>query len=301
MTRTDKHRPTEINPDDYEFVAFEFEPKTGDVLGDALTSQQNFKAIRRHMEGTGGTYSRHEHGGVCGICGNANAIYTALFHHRPTNTYIRTGRECADKLEAGLNFDHFIRCLKIAGEAKAGKRKAEAALAEKGLQAAWTLYANSNSIEGLADLWEERTILDIVGKLVRWGSISDKQFAFLGKLLEKIAGRAEVEATRQAEADAAQPVPVTCERVTIRGKILTVREQESEFYYNKIDRRMLVQAVDGWKVWGSLPRQFNVADLKTGADGDLVEFDAQIIPSRDDPKFGFFKRPTKARFIEEVK
>jgi hypothetical protein len=56
---------------------------------------------------------------------------------------------------------------------------------------------------------------------------------------------------------------------------------------------MLVQDDRGFKVWGSVPS--NLYDAK----GRSVSFSAAIQPSEDDDKFGFFKRPTKAKFNEE--
>jgi len=301
MTRTDTHRPTAIVPEDYSFIAFEHEPKTGDVLGDAYIAQANRQQIRRHMEMTGGTYSRHEHGGICGICGNANAIYTALFHHKPSNTYIRTGRECADKLDAGVNFDHFIRGVKAALEAKAGKRKAEAFLVEQDLEDAWKVYT-SDAVSEDSRGFEINTICDIVGKLVKYGSVSEKQVAFVRKLLDKIATgdtaaarKKAYEAERAAQDEAALPVPVTDERITIRGKVLTIREQDSHFYYNAVEWKCLVMSEEGWKVWGTLPRAFG-----TDVQGRKIEFSAKVKRSDNDPKFGFFSRPTKAQIIEEV-
>lgn len=302
MTRTDTHRPTAMVPEDYTFVAFEHEPKTGDVLGDAYIQAANRQQIRRHMEMTGGKYSRHEHGGICGICGNANAIYTALFHHKPTNTYIRTGRECADKLDAGVNFDHFIRGVKAALEAKAGKAKAQATLIADGLEAAWAVTMQWNAPEGHPEPYEHRTIRDIVGKLVKYGSISTAQTNYLRKLLDKIAtgdtaaARQEAyKAERAAQEAAALPVPVTDKRIVIRGKVLTVREQDSNYFYNAVDLKCLVMAEDGWKVWGTLPRAFG-----TDVQGRTVEFSAKVKRSDNDPKFGFFSRPTKAQLIDEV-
>ena len=99
MTRTDAHRPSVINPAEYEYVAQELIPigrYTGDILADCDFLQSERLRIRRHMERTGGTYSQHFHGGHCKVCGNANAIYTVLFYHDNTNNYVRIGSDCAE-------------------------------------------------------------------------------------------------------------------------------------------------------------------------------------------------------------
>ncbi|MCH7700409.1 MAG: hypothetical protein IID37_01860, partial [Planctomycetes bacterium] len=77
----------------------------------------------------------------------------------------------------------------------------------------------------------EHTIWDIVGKLIKYGSISDKQTAFLRSLLDQIAKRPELEAKRKAQHDAAAPCPSG--RVRITGVILSTREVESDYGYSR--------------------------------------------------------------------
>jgi hypothetical protein len=327
MKRIDTHRPAAIVPADYSFVAFEAEKATGDVMLDAEIHRENRRMITLHMQSTGGKYSHHDHGGNCGICGNANAIYTALFHHAPTNTYIRTGQDCAAKLDAGVDFTKFINGTRDALAARAGKRKAQAFLASHGLEAAWALalaaeadlpidprrtrkeqgWDDVNSVNTIIEVtelyFEERTIRDIVGKLVKYGSISEKQVAFVRKLLDAIPARAGKEAARAAEIAAAKPVPVSDKRITIKGKVLSIRPA-TEFAPTKI----LVQHADGWKVWGTMPVVTSVGEVNglvetiyTPIDkGDEIQFDARVTVSKDDPKFGFYKRPTKAQITKEV-
>jgi hypothetical protein len=52
---------------------------------------------------------------------------------------------------------------------------------------------------------------------------------------------------------------------------------------------MLVKDDRGFRVYGTVP-----GDIIGVANGDRVRFDAAVEPSKDDPKFGFYKRPTKA-------
>lgn len=71
---------------------------------------------------------------------------------------------------------------------EAGARKAEAVLEEAGLGAAWAIYTGAAS-----DRREEQIIKDIVQRLVQYGSLSEKQVRFVGKLLRDIESRAEGE------------------------------------------------------------------------------------------------------------
>lgn len=274
MQRTDTHRPSVINPDDYSFVAFEYLKDT-----DVALVLINREIINQHKQRTGGTMSRHAHGGNCHICG-AHAIYTALFHHRPSNTYIRTGLDCAEKLDCAEDGDVFRKRIHNALEAKAGKAKAQAYLAKAGLERAWSIYVDST-----VDRYEENTISDIVSKLVQYGSLSDKQISFIAKLIEKIDNRAANEAKWAAEREAAECVPVAETRMVVTGTIISIKETD-------FGTKMLVAHDTGWKVYGSVP-----SSLRGISRGDRVEFYAMVKRSDRDEKFGFFSRPTKAKII----
>ena len=114
------------------------------------------------------------------------------------------------------------------------------------------------------------------------------------KMVEKfiMAPRIEAanaeEAKRQAEIDAAEPCPIG--RVAITGEVLSTKWQDSA-YGGAL--KMLVKDDRGFKVWGSVP---NSMDPNRG---DRITFMAGIEPSQDDEKFGFFKRPTKAKFLDK--
>jgi hypothetical protein len=275
--RTDVHRPSVIAPDDYEFVAIE-SLKIHD-LGDCEVLRQHREWLRAHMKQTGGTYSRHAHGGNCHVCGNANAIYTALFYHAKTNSYVRMGQDCADKCSMGRGeeFRRVMDAARAADESRTGKLKARGILERDGLAAAWTIYATPTD----ADRYEELTVRDIVGKLVRYGSISEAQSAYLGKLLAAIPKRAQRDAERQAQRDAAKPAPTG--RVAAEVEVVSVKE-------HKVDGEpvgrfvMTVRCVaDGWMAWGTAPSTVSV--------GDRVKLSATFTPSEKDTKFAFFKRP----------
>lgn len=294
--RTDTHRPSAINPAEYEYVAPEHIKVQG--FGDCAYVLEMRRRIQEHMLRTGGTYSGHEHGGNCMVCGSVNAIYTVLFYHRPTNTYIRTGQDCADKLGMGYNRNEinlFHTAIKAANELRAGKRKAQAVLVEKGVSwRAWDVYSNpepykitkrghdaldQEPAEYKVLPYEEETITDIVGKLVRYGSVSDAQVNFLNKLIDKIEQRPAIEAQRKAEAEKALPVPTG--RVKITGEVLSLKTVDG--WQGEPQTKVLIRSTDGFKIWGN--RFANVEK------GDKITFTATLEPSKDDPKFGFFKRP----------
>jgi len=278
-TRTDIHRPSAITPEDYSFIGCDY---YGPNYGENLDRQ----FIRKHMDRTGGKYSTHHHGGSCHVCG-ASAMYVAIYHHAKTNTYIVTGEDCASKMDTGEAIAFRSLRKRIAAERKADKgvKKAVETLKAANLTAAWEIYKDANRV----DKYEENTIRDIVSKLVRYGTISEKAEGFMRSLIEKIAKRAEIEAERARATEAALPVPMTDARILIKGKVLSVKVVDG--YYGR-QTKILVQHADGWKIWGTAPCHCD--------RGDEIEFCAKIERSDKDEKFGFFSRPTKPRIISSA-
>lgn len=325
--RTDTHRPSAINPTEYEFVAFDY--LGGSDLGAIMSVKEARERFREHMGKTGGTYAKHENSGSCHICG-AGALYICRWYHALTNTYIMTGEDCARKLDMSVgSMNAFRRAVADAREAQAGKRKAIAILADLNLMQAWEIFTaepvkhaeNCALIIGHQDgeegstrersfygvkcscgvsdtrmMYEETTITDIVSKLVRYGSISEKASAFVAKLLNNIERRPIIAAQRKAEADAAGPVPTG--RVELTGTVLGMKEVDNpgarfSRYASGTITKLLIKLENGSKVFG--PRFANLEK------GDTVKFIATIEASKDDAKFGFYKRAVLYRTPEEKK
>lgn len=305
--RTDIHRPTVINADDYEFVGFDHMKFEGLGSVEAILAER--ERIKAHMARTGGNYSGHEHGGNCMVCGNANALYTTLWYHAKTNAYVRTGKDCADKMgmSCGSDFNAFRAAVNNALEAKAGKAKAAAILEAAGLSEAWAIYNLNCRCPPSEDARiahcvcriqkkEERTIRDIVSGLIRYGSISEPASKFIGTLLSRIADRPALEQKRAEERAAAADCPSG--RVKLSGRILSLKVVDTDF--GPVTKMLLLDD-RGFKVYGSRPSfPTNPAALEydNPERGDRIEFFAAVEPSRDDVKFGFYKRPTKGKVIE---
>ena len=285
LQRTDIHRPSAINPEDYTYVCTLGDPELG-------AGRAEMEAFNAHRLSTGGRMSGHAHGGSCHVCG-ALAFYRVIWFHRPSNTYIATGYDCAEKLGGG-DSDVFKRLkdeVAQAKKAKAGKAKAQLILKEMGLERAWEV----SQLDWSPHNRNRSTIQEMVAKLVKYGSLSEKQVAFLGKLVEQHdhweANKESIEAERKAEKEAAEPIPFDNVRGTIKGKVLSIKEVDSDYGTVK---KILVVADEGWKVYGSAPTSLLQEGLERGC---YVRFDAKVTVSRDDSKFGFFSRPTKASLL----
>ncbi len=306
--REDVHKPSSIVPDDYEYVAESFMKVEG--LGDALCLKAQREIIAAHRAHTGGNFAQVETSGNCQVCGSVNALYTSLFYHAKSNTYVRMGHDCADKCACGGEHERnaFRRTMEDARLAQAGKRKAQALLGDAGLSAAWDLYAadyesiptliTRKDAEGnviVTELpYEERTIRDIVGKLVKYGSITDPTMDLLRKLVERIPGRdtrnAEYAAKRAAEKEAAKPAPKG--RIKIEGTVLKVEDRESD--WGSV-RKMTVKSDEGWLCWSTVPSGIDIEK-----DCRIV-FVATLSPSDNDSKFAWAKRPILYVSPEEKK
>lgn len=285
MKRTDIHAPSKIVPTDYEYVAL---CPSGllhncPALADLPFVQAEREIFKRHQEKTSGQYSKHEHGGSCYCCG-AHAIYKVIFYHAKTNTYVKLGHICADKLDFAYNtgdFKAFRKSAKAASEFIAGKAKAQAILASKGLSEAWFVYEAPYDPR-----FEESTIKDLVSKLVKYGSLSEKQEKFLSNLLKQIKNRAAIEAKRAEEKSLASEAPTG--KFKFIGTILSKKVTESYSPFGS-QLKILVKHDSGFLAYGTCPK--DLCDLEKG---DRVGFCATFKQSPQDTKFAYFKRPTQA-------
>lgn len=299
MKRSDIHAPSKINPSDYEFIAALIFNHSIDGCT-YLMQQRN--VLDNHMAKTGGKYSTHEHGGNCHICG-AYMIHTALFYHRKTNTYIRTGFDCAAKMGMG-DRNIFKRCKtewEAARKARAGIKKARGLFAEEGLLDFWdSLY---NAEKRLACYLDndcpvpKRSLIgtfdDIAQKLIRFGSLSQKQWKFLHTLKQSIEN---FETDEKARTEKMKHIPdVPRGRHTITGTVVSIKEQIwDDGYTSSSTWKMLVKEDSGYKVWSTIPAKI----LDEVEVGNKIEFNITLEPSDSDPKFAFGSRPAKARIIK---
>jgi hypothetical protein len=298
LIRTDVHRPSAIDPEAYEFVAVTYIGGSELDLGEQLELVYQRKVFNAHRDRTAGVLSGHRHGGTCHICG-AHALYLAIFYHRGSNSYIQSGEDCAAKLDMGQPeaFNAARQSIADARACIAGKRKAQAVLADCGLTEAWRLYEN---YQGAPYGGDEATAFCIVDNLVRYGNLSDKQIAFLKTLLYRLVNAQEVAAQRAAEKAAALPCPVGRQMVE-----LTVLKTEVRDSMYGVQIKMTGKHADGWLVWGTVPASLELFEDSAGYQrglkrGDVVKFTATIERSDRDEKFGFYKRPSKASLVREA-
>lgn len=307
--RTDCHSPSNIIPENYEFVVVR--TREDDEFG---FGGEAVRMFNNHRLRTGGVFSDHNHGGNCHVCG-AWMIDYAIFYHQPTNKYIQTGLDCAAKIEHGHEDD--FRRIAILRRANAKKMAAINTACEylnqhDLLNFIETLYTDGN-IGGKiinhdqTNPWNQFLGIDIgdlpqseieylsrqfwimtnmVESLIKYGW-SDKQLNYAKKLTNDLK---DVPTTVQKKLEQRTTTPdCPIGKVKVIGVVVIMKSVEVFYGY---ERKMLVQSDEGWKVWCTVPS--SISDI---AIGERCEFMCTLTQSDKDSKFGFGKRPTKARII----
>lgn len=307
--RTDLAAPSVIDPAAFTFVAGVYFGSNADedfdaMLGEWMAEKENDKA---------GWYSKKPavladfpplnavgnfvRKGTCDHCG-ARFDWGSVYQHT-SGGHIVVGNVCANKtmeVPSRLALDEKRMKARIAAAREAARNaaKARAEAIEGGYE--W-LYAGKHN---------NRTLDDIAAKGLAWGGLTVAQIGLVkrihsGTLPEWQVLRQKREAEQAAEEAAAQPVPVTAERMEVEGEIVSTKEQDG---FNPGERvlKMLVKTTGGFKLWGTVPG--NLRDEFGGTceagpflRGKRVAFSAKLERSKDDAKFGFFSRPTKARLV----
>lgn len=96
----------------------------------------------------------------------------------------------------------------------------------------------------------------------------------------------------RASSEAVKPpkAPVPAGRVEVTGTVIATR---TEYGAYGTQFKALIEDDRGFRLWGNLPSTINDAQK-----GERVTFVAALSASSDDEFFGFWKRPTKAEFID---
>lgn len=145
---------------------------------------------------------------------------------------------------------------------------------------------------------------DVARKLRKYGELSEKQTAAIEKCLVR-----EIEFAKKKQEQAAKLAdapPLAEGRIEIEGRIVSTKYQESMY---GTTLKMLVELEDGNRVWGTMPAKLEDEAWKIAQDQGknapefretLVRFTATVERSQDDEHFGFFKRPSKLTWGQEV-
>lgn len=174
---------------------------------------------------------------------------------------------------------------------RTGKKQAESKLRKRGLGRAWELYCEERLKTDSDWNREYKVLVSIVRSLVQHGIISDKQVVYLGSLAGVIDNWEEVMAQRQADLDAAPPIPDDGKRHIIVGMVL---KELGQWWYGQYfgSNKMAIKTEAGNIICGTIPDA-----LGSVSHGDLISFTAEYQREKGEEKFGWFKYPASARWL----
>jgi hypothetical protein len=311
--RTDIHRPSapEFDPEDYTCQGvFDLHPEEGD--------NRYRVQVTTALRAQGHSFRGAPHGTrQCSHCG-AYIRYAALMLHTPTGTLMYVGETCLDNRFDGMTKDEFARLRAAASlnRERRAQRERFAELCERHPVLAYATYAwnigdagatfTSDGAAGEGSFsWVTRTgdkietMHDIATRARQYGSVSDKQVALLERLMgwldEAEQRRVAREAQRSAKVAGGVTLP-TEGRQVVTGEIVSISVQDNDYGVRLV---MTVRDDRGFAVWGTLPRSLDPGHGSLdNLRGKRVTFIAAIEASDRDPLFGFFKRPTKASYLD---
>ena len=267
--RNDIHRPSAINPGDYEYLMVD--------------------AARKERE-QGKKYAGP--GGVCHHCGKA-IVWRVHFKHTPTGKLVTFGYQCSALLQmTNTRIDHEMNLLKR----RARRDEIEAKMAlEKSERIRIFTESYPDIVEWMNDHnWDNERfafLRDMQYSLTHWGYLTTAQAETTRRIIAKRIEKA------QERLNEAQPTSLAPEdRQTVQGEILSVKFNQGAYAQTK----MLVKLDDGNKVYGTMPESIESAIWPNDHDevnpkGVRVEFTATF--ERNEDHFSFYRKPTKGRVI----
>jgi hypothetical protein len=283
-TRTDVHSEAHLAPEDYRYYsAYDSRPDYPMCEG-ALEIKRVL--IAELLDRNGSVHPI----GQCAHCGH-HLRHIVIFTHVPTGDLVAIGQDCAFT-RMGLSDRQFKGYMR---RVNAARKIAKA----EGKGAAWR-KANPMIVNFFASPewtdWKfycKSFLVSLSYDLKNLGALTDNQTDAAIKAITN--GRVhEAKATqRDAERDADKAAAADCPegRVTVTGEIIKL-DSKPGFAYNTTRWVMTVKDDGGFLVWGTVPSALMECDK-----GDRVTFSAAVSPSDSDPKFGFYKKPTKAEAL----
>jgi hypothetical protein len=272
--RDDIHSPSNFDPAEYVYVgAFD-----SGILDEQISYDQAADRARLMMLLTtdGFPNGNWNTRGTCDHCG-ANFRYVTVWAHMD-GEYIAVGTVCAEErfdLPNRVSFD--IKRLKAQAASAAKLRQADDFIAAHGL---------AEVIE--VDHYITR---DILGKLRKYGSISEAQVNLLRKLHREAAERAGAAARREEETKVAAPLG----RTEYEGVVIKLAEKYSDFdgsTYWKMTVKVTDEILGGvYFVHVTKPSKLQIRT------GETVRMTATLSHGNDS-HFAFGKRPSGAQKID---
>jgi len=269
------HRESIVNPADYTHTGCFYMGGSDEMY---YAYQGEHRALNHRFGSDWLEQTSFHRNGGCAHCG-AHFAHGALFTHH-THGLVAFGWQCAEErftLDSNIALRMKLARTKAAKAAKRNRIRIEfAASIMIDPRNAWAFAQNHHIIR---DIW---------AKGCQYGNVSDRQLDLVHRLATE-----KVQAAAQPEPET-EPLP-TVElsagaRTLVTGRVVSLKWKDSDFGGAW---KILVEVEGGTRVYGTCPR--NLVD--DAGRGNVVRFTAKVEPSRNDPGFWIFKRPTKAELV----
>ena len=279
------HNPTNFEPSDYEVLTY-LDNKRPQYFGQSILSWElEIKDWEAEMAFfLGADWRRKSH--ACIHCGNGRVRWITVCNHIPTGEHVVFGADCTERLE-------FVN--KHAFKLALLQKKAEGIKGRLKIWNARTAYLEAHpeiarAIEQVKDAAHDKNffVKDVLAKLDKYGSLSDKQAAAVVTSLARDLEFAARRAAQNAEVKGDAPSG----RVEVTGTVLSVQERASDFHAGGYVYKMLVKLGNNSKVWVTVP---SGSDIRRNS---VVTFKATFEVSKDDTSFAFGSRPFIVRVQE---
>jgi len=269
------HNPSNFEPADYE-IFDALDNKRPEYCGQGIEAyEQEVRWWQEELERALGTDWRAKKN-RCAHCGNGRVRWITVAHHAPTGEKVVFGADCTERL--GFENRQAFKLAQLRSKAEAGHARLKVWKARCAfLEANPTVAAAIEQAKGAAHA-KNTFVADVLGKLDRFGSISERQVAAVLSSLQRDLATAERKAAEAVEVKGDAPSG----RVTVTGEILTVKDQEGAY---GVVTKMLLKLANNSKVWLTAPGEM------TAGRGDTITVTATFEVSRDDKSFAFGKRP----------
>lgn len=301
-TRTDIHRPAEMDPANYELVeVIDNNPEMGPgwvaELGDWGMSLAHRIAESTHADR--GVFQCHH-------CG-ARIRYAALMEHTPTGELIAVGETCLDNrftLESKAQFDRLRKAAQLDRQKQRIKTAARAYVADLQMtddpiarRLGLAMDRDAASDEALALMlkpgWALSTFMDIRRKVWdTYGAPTDRQQDLLIRLLDE-GETFHAEQVAKAEAPVEVKVAAPLGRVDFEGEVVFRKDYHSEYGTTWKIILKVTEDEGSWSVFVTEPR--SIATSK----GDIVRMRATLKPGRSEHEVKG-SRPSNAEIIGNV-
>ncbi len=279
------HNPARFEPKDYEVRGyFDNKPPEFYYRMDTDTYRRLYDAWKEDgklLFGPDWVSKVHR----CTHCGNSLVRYVAAAVHRPTGEIICFGSQCVERLH--FEDKHQFRLKHIRSHAMNMARAAERAARLKAYLEQFPAVAALIEAVAVEDGPHARNgfIRDVLGKLQRYGEISDRQRE---AILKSAAKDLEYKARREREA--AEPKGEAPEgRTTVTGTVVGLKWKENDWGGAL---KMTVKLDNNARVWATAPAAYDPKGEAIDFErGDRITFTATFERAKDDPSFAFGKRP----------